>query len=182
MTNIIFLKDKMWEAAQKSDKKQFDDCCDKLIEKVYSDWWRIGWSICPKDIDDLLKLIDKTAKEAHKSWQKAVKNGDADIERMRVSYNERRRYLVKKLNEIGMPAFEPEGAFYIFPSIQRFGMTSEEFATRLLKQEKLAVVPGTAFGDSGEGFLRISYAYSMDRLKDAMGRIEHFISTLQDDA
>lgn len=108
----------------------------------------------------------------------AVKNGDADIERMRVSYNERRRYLVKKLNEIGMPAFEPEGAFYIFPSIQRFGMTSEEFATRLLKQEKLAVVPGTAFGDSGEGFLRISYAYSMDRLKDAMGRIEHFISTL----
>lgn len=80
MTNITFLKDKMWEAAQKSDKKQFDDCCDKLIEKVYSDWWRIGWSICPKDIDDLLKLIDKTAKEAHKSWQKAVKNGDAPDE------------------------------------------------------------------------------------------------------
>ena len=80
MSNIEPLKDKMWEAAQKLDKKQFDDCCDKLIEKVYSDWWRIGWSICPKDIDDLLKLIDKTTKEAHKSWRKAVKNGDAPDE------------------------------------------------------------------------------------------------------
>ena len=76
MTNITFLKDKMWESAQKSDKKKFDDCCNTLIEKVYSDWWRIGQSICPKDIDDLLKLIDKTAKEAHKSWRKAVKNED----------------------------------------------------------------------------------------------------------
>lgn len=80
MTNITFLKYKMWEAAQKSDKKKFDDCYDRLIEKVYSDWWRIGWSICPKGIDDLLKLIDKTAKEAHKSWRKAVKNGNAPDE------------------------------------------------------------------------------------------------------
>ena len=70
----------MWEAAQKSDKKQFDDCCDKLIEKVYSDWWRIGWSICPKNIDELIKMLDKLAKEAHKSWLKAVKNGDAPDE------------------------------------------------------------------------------------------------------
>lgn len=80
MTNIIFLKDKLWEAAQKSDKKKFDDCYDKLIEKVYSDWWRIGWSICPKDIDELIKMLDKLAKEAHKSWLKAVKNGDVPNE------------------------------------------------------------------------------------------------------
>ena len=80
MTNFEPLKDQIWEAAQKSDKKKFDDCCNTLIEKVYSDWWRIGQSICPKDIDDLLKLIDKTAKEAHKSWRKAVKNGDAPDE------------------------------------------------------------------------------------------------------
>ena len=80
MLNIEPLKDQIWEAAQKSDKKKFDDCCNTLIEKVYSDWQRIGWSICPKDIDDLLKLIDKTAKEAHKSWRKAVKNGDAPDE------------------------------------------------------------------------------------------------------
>lgn len=80
MTNFESLKDKIWKAAQKSDKKKFDDCCDKLIEKAYSDWWRIGWSICPKDIDELIKILDKTAKEAHKSWQKAVKNGDAPNE------------------------------------------------------------------------------------------------------
>lgn len=149
--------------------------------------WRLGYAFAPAEICGLMTKIHQFAimcapTTSQYAAVEAVKNGDADIERMRVSYNERRRYLVKKLNEIGMPAFEPEGAFYIFPSIQRFGMTSEEFATRLLKQEKLAVVPGTAFGDSGEGFLRISYAYSMDRLKDAMGRIEHFISTLQDDA
>ena len=145
--------------------------------------WRLGYAFAPAEICSLMTTTHQLAimcapTTSQYAAVEAVKNGDADIERMRVSYNERRRYLVKKLNEIGMPAFEPEGAFYIFPSIQRFGMTSEEFATRLLKQEKLAVVPGTAFGDSGEGFLRISYAYSMDRLKDAMGRIEHFISTL----
>lgn len=74
------LKDKIWEAAQKSDKTMFDDYCDKLVEKVHSDWWRIGWSICPKDIDDLLKMLDKTAKEAHKSWLKAIEDGDAPNE------------------------------------------------------------------------------------------------------
>lgn len=80
MTNFEQLKQKVWEAAQKSDKKTFDDCCDKLVEKTYSDWWRIGWNICPKDIDDLLKMIDKTAKEAHKAWLKAMKCGDAPAE------------------------------------------------------------------------------------------------------
>lgn len=97
---------------------------------------------------------------------------------MRNAYNQRRRYLLHEFREIGMDCFEPYGAFYVFPSIQRFGMTSEEFATRLLKEKKLAVVPGTAFGDCGEGFLRISYAYSIDNLKVAMKRIREFVDTL----
>ena len=100
------------------------------------------------------------------------------MESMRESYNERRRFLVKALNEMGMPCFEPFGAFYVFPNISRFGMTSEEFATRLLKEQRIAVVPGTAFGDCGEGFLRISYAYSIEDLKRALERIEKFIVSL----
>ena len=83
---------------------------------------------------------------------------------------------IRRLSDMGMPAFEPEGAFYIFPSIKRFGMSSDEFATKLLEREKLAVVPGNAFGNSGEGFVRISYAYSIDQLREALDRIEHFIS------
>ena len=93
---------------------------------------------------------------------------------MRKSYDERRRYLFKRLTDMGMPAFEPLGAFYIFPSIKKFNMKSEEFATKLLQEQKLAVVPGTAFGDSGEGFIRISYAYSIDELREALDRIEKF--------
>jgi aminotransferase len=108
----------------------------------------------------------------------ALKNGDSDIEVMRESYNERRRFLLKALREIGFDCFEPFGAFYVFPSIRKFGMTSDEFANRLLQEEKLAVVPGTAFGDCGEGFLRISYAYSIEELKTALGRLEHFITKL----
>ena len=105
----------------------------------------------------------------------AVKNGDADIEMMRQSYDERRKYLYKTLNDMGLKCFEPMGAFYIFPDISGLGMTSDEFCNRLLEEEKLAVVPGTAFGDCGEGNVRISYAYSMDELKVAMGRLESFV-------
>ena len=98
------------------------------------------------------------------------------------SYNQRRRYVVHELRSMGMDCFEPYGAFYVFPSIKRFGMTSEEFATRLLEQEKVAVVPGTAFGDCGEGFLRISYAYSLDNLKIALGRVRNFVERLDQKA
>ena len=108
----------------------------------------------------------------------ALKNGDKDIANMRKSYDERRRYLFARLNDMGMPAFEPLGAFYIFPSIQKFGMTSDEYATNLLKSQKLAVVPGTAFGDCGEGFIRISYAYSIEQLREALDRIENFNATI----
>ena len=98
---------------------------------------------------------------------------------MREAYNQRRRFLVHELRRMGLECFEPYGAFYIFPSIKEFGMTSEEFATRFLEEEKVAVVPGTAFGASGEGFVRISYAYSLEDLKEALGRLERFITRLR---
>ena len=98
---------------------------------------------------------------------------------MRTAYNERRRYLMHTFKEMGFRCFEPFGAFYVFPNIQEFGMTSEEFATELLQEEKVAVVPGSAFGASGEGYIRISYAYSLDDLKEALGRVNHFIEKLR---
>ena len=109
----------------------------------------------------------------------ALRNGDEDVEMMRESYNQRRRYLVNALREMGLECFEPYGAFYVFPSIKKFGMTSDEFAVRLLNAEKVAVVPGTAFGDSGEGFLRLSYAYSLESLKVALDRIRRFVEQLE---
>ena len=105
----------------------------------------------------------------------ALRNGDDDVATMREAYDQRRRYLVTRLNEMGMQCFEPKGAFYVFPCIKDFGMTSDEFANTLLQEEKVAVVPGTAFGDCGEGFLRISYAYSIENLKVALDRIENFV-------
>lgn len=100
---------------------------------------------------------------------------------MRESYNQRRRYLMHAFREMGLDCFEPYGAFYVFPCIKEFGMTSDEFATRFLEEEKVAVVPGTAFGDCGEGYLRISYAYSLERLKQAMGKLNHFITKLREE-
>jgi aminotransferase len=105
----------------------------------------------------------------------AVKLGDEDVARMRESYDKRRRFVVSRLREMGLDCFEPLGAFYVFPSIKSTGMTSDEFANNLLKEQKVAVVPGTAFGDCGEGFLRISYAYSLENLKEALGRMEVFV-------
>lgn len=109
----------------------------------------------------------------------AIKDGDKDIARMRESYDKRRHFLLSTFQEMGLSCFEPKGAFYMFPCIKEFGLTSDEFATRLLEEEELAVVPGTAFGDCGEGFIRISYAYSIDELKEAMNRINNFITRLR---
>ena len=109
----------------------------------------------------------------------ALRNGDSDVAAMREEYNGRRRYLIHAFEEMGLPCFEPFGAFYVFPCIQQFGMTSEEFAEKLLEEEKVAVVPGTAFGESGEGFIRISYAYSLDNLKKALARVRRFIEKQQ---
>lgn len=141
--------------------------------------WRLGYALAPKDISKLMVKIHQfcimcAPTTSQYAAIEALKNGDKDIANMRKSYDERRRYLLKRLSDIGMPAFEPQGAFYIFPSIQGFGMSSDEFATKLLKSQKLAVVPGNAFGNSGEGFIRISYAYSIDQLREALDRIAIF--------
>ena len=109
----------------------------------------------------------------------ALKNGDEDIKMMRESYNQRRRFLLNAFKEMNLECFEPHGAFYVFPCIKEFGMTSEEFALKFLEEEKVAAVPGTAFGDSGEGYLRISYAYSLEKLKTAMKRLNNFITRLR---
>ena len=108
-----------------------------------------------------------------------LRNCEDDVEEMRRAYNQRRRYLMHEFERMGLKCFEPYGAFYVFPSIREFGMSSDEFATRLLKEERVAVVPGSAFGECGEGFLRISYAYSLEDLKAALGRLEHFIQRLR---
>lgn len=145
--------------------------------------WRLGYAAGPELIvKQMIKIHQFAIMCAPTTSQyaaiEALKNGESDVEVMRESYNERRRYLLKALRDMGFDCFEPFGAFYVFPSIKKFGMTSDDFANKLLKEEKLAVVPGTAFGDSGEGFLRISYAYSIEELKLALGRLEHFINSL----
>ncbi len=144
--------------------------------------WRLGYAVAPVPIlKQMVKVHQYVIMCAPTTSQyaaiEALKNGDGDVERMRDSYDERRRFLVQKLNEIGLPCFEPRGAFYVFPSIQKTGLTSEEFATKLLEKEKVAVVPGTAFGACGEGFLRISYAYSIENLKIALEKIKNFVDT-----
>ena len=111
----------------------------------------------------------------------ALKNGDADVAEMRDIYDQRRRYLLHAFKEMGLDCFEPFGAFYVFPSIKDFGMSSDDFAMRFLEEEKVAVVPGTAFGDCGEGFLRISYAYSLENLKIAIERLERFVKKLREE-
>lgn len=146
--------------------------------------WRLGYACAPKEIlSQMLKIHQFAIMCAPTTSQyaavEAMKNGDADVVRMRDQYNERRRYLLHRLKNMGLKCFEPFGAFYIFPSIKEFGMTSDEFATELLNSKKVAVVPGTAFGKSGEGFVRISYAYSIDDLKTALGRIEEFVNELR---
>lgn len=146
--------------------------------------WRLGYACGPRVImDQMLKIHQFAIMCAPTTSQyaavEALKNGDEDVEEMREAYNQRRRYLMHAFKEMGLACFEPYGAFYVFPSIKEFGMTSDEFATRLLQEEKVAVVPGTAFGDCGEGYLRISYAYSLENLKVALGRLSHFIQRLR---
>ena len=149
--------------------------------------WRLGYACGPKVImDQILKIHQFAIMCAPTNSQyaavEAMRNGDEDVAMMREQYNQRRRFLMHEFERMGLQCFEPFGAFYIFPSIKEFGMSSDEFATRLLREEKVAVVPGTAFGDCGEGFLRISYAYSLDNLKVAIGRLEKFITRLRAEA
>ncbi len=148
--------------------------------------WRLGYACAPKEImEQMLKIHQFAIMCAPTTSQyaavEALKNGDNDVAMMRESYNQRRRFLMHEFKQMGLTCFEPYGAFYVFPCIREFGMTSEEFANRLLKEEKVAVVPGTAFGDCGEGFLRISYAYSLENLKIALDKIKAFISRLREE-
>lgn len=147
--------------------------------------WRLGYACGPKEvIAQMLKIHQFAIMCAPTTSQyaavDAMRNGDEDVEMMREEYNGRRRFLMHRFHEMGLKCFEPYGAFYVFPSIKEFGLTSEEFATKLLEQQKVAVVPGTAFGACGEGFLRISYAYSLENLKIALDRIEIFIKQLRE--
>ena len=146
--------------------------------------WRLGYACGPRIIlDQMVKIHQFAIMCAPTTSQyaavEALRNGDEDIKEMRTAYNQRRRFLMNAFKEMGLECFEPYGAFYVFPCIKEFGMTSEEFATRFLEEEKVAAVPGTAFGDSGEGYLRISYAYSLENLKVAIGRLGHFVEKLR---
>ncbi|MFG6356005.1 MAG: aminotransferase class I/II-fold pyridoxal phosphate-dependent enzyme [Acetatifactor sp.] len=147
--------------------------------------WRLGYACGPHAIIEQMTKIHQFAimcapTTSQYAAVEALKNGDADVEEMKVSYNQRRRFLLNAFQEMGLECFEPFGAFYVFPCIKEFGMTSEEFANAFLEAEKVAAVPGTAFGDSGEGFLRISYAYSLDTLREAMTRLSRFVTKLRE--
>ena len=148
--------------------------------------WRLGYACGPEAIIKQMTKIHQFAimcapTTSQYAAVEALKNGDDDVEEMRIAYNQRRRFLMDAFRNMGLDCFEPYGAFYVFPCIKEFGMTSEEFATKFLEQEKVAVVPGTAFGDCGEGFLRISYAYSLENLREAIGRLEHFVTKLREE-
>ena len=147
--------------------------------------WRLGFACGPQEIiSQMVKIHQYAIMCAPTTSQyaavEALRNGDDDVRMMRESYNERRRFVLHMLSEMGIHCFEPMGAFYVFPCIKEFGLSSEEFATRLLEEEKVAIVPGTAFGDSGEGFLRISYAYSIDNLRKALTRLSRFVTRLRE--
>lgn len=155
------------------------------FSKAYSmTGWRLGYCCAPVEIMEQMLKIHQFAIMAASTVSQyagivALKNGENDIKVMRDSYNQRRRYVMSELKRMGLPCFEPFGAFYVFPNITEFGLSSEQFATELIHSERVAVVPGTAFGDSGEGFIRISYAYSIQELKTAFERLEKFILRLR---
>ena len=146
--------------------------------------WRLGYCCGPENIiEQMIKLHQFAIMCAPTTSQYAAVEGlrscEAEVQEMRKSYDQRRRFLMNEFKRMGLECFDPYGAFYVFRSIREFGMTSEEFATRVLEEEKVAVVPGSAFGECGEGFLRISYAYSLDELKEALGRVDRFIRRLR---
>ncbi len=146
--------------------------------------WRLGYACGPREIVEQMTKIHQFATMCAPTTSQyaaveALRNGDDDVKEMRMAYNQRRRYLLNAFQEMGLECFEPFGAFYVFPCIKEFGMTSDEFASRFLAEEKVAVVPGTAFGNCGEGYLRISYAYSLDNLKVAIGKLAAFVERLR---
>lgn len=192
--NIMVLSDEIYSELTYEVKhasiSQFPEMKDKTVvingfSKSYAmTGWRLGYAMGHKDIiSAMIKIHQYAIMSAPTTSQyaaiEAVKNGDEDIEAMKKEYNIRRRVLVDGLNKLGLKCFEPFGAFYVFPDISSTGLTSDEFCNELLRKEKLAVVPGSAFGQSGEGFVRISYAYSLEDIKKALKKIENFVKTVK---
>ena len=192
--DILVMSDEIYAALTYKEKHvsiaEIDGMKERTIlingfSKAYAmTGWRLGYACAPKDLIKQMTKIHQFAimcapTISQYAAVEALKNGDKDVEEMRQAYNQRRRFLMDSFKKMGLDCFEPFGAFYVFPCIKEFGMTSEEFATKFLQEEKVAIVPGTAFGDCGEGFLRISYAYSLENLKEAIGRLERFITKLR---
>ncbi len=192
--DILVMSDEIYAALTYKDKHVSIASLDGMKErtilingfsKAYAmTGWRLGYSCAPKEITAQMTKIHQYAimcapTTSQYAAVSALKKGDDDVEEMRQSYNQRRRFLLNAFKEMELECFEPYGAFYVFPCIKEFNMSSEEFATKLLMEEKVAVVPGTAFGACGEGFVRISYAYSLENLKEALSRIERFVHRLR---
>lgn len=192
--DLLVLSDEIYSAltykgehisiASLSDMKERTILINGFSKAYAMTGWRLGYACGPKEIIAQMTKIHQFAimcapTTSQYAAVQALKKGDDAVEQMRQSYNERRRFLMNAFKEMDLSCFEPFGAFYVFPCIKEFNMTSEEFATKLLMEEKVAVVPGTAFGDCAEGFLRISYAYSLDTLREAMTRIGRFVKNLR---
>lgn len=190
MTDEIYsaltYKDKYFSIASISGMKERTIYINGFSKAYAMTGWRLGYACAPKEIIKQMTKIHQFAimcapTSSQYAAIEAIKNGDEDVKTMRQAYNQRRRFLMDAFKKIGLQCFEPFGAFYVFPCIKEFGLTSEEFATRFLKEEKVALVPGTAFGECGEGYLRISYAYSLDNLKIALSRLEKFVKKLREE-
>ena len=184
--DIYVLSDEIYsELSYKGDHVSIASLPGMREPKAYAmTGWRLGYACGPAEISGQMTKSHQYAimcapTNSQYAAVDALRNGDADVAMMRESYDQRRRFLMNAFREMGLSCFEPYGAFYTFPCIKEFGMTSDEFATRFLEEEKVAVVPGTAFGACGEGFLRISYAYSLEQLKEALGRLSHFVARLR---
>ncbi len=194
-TDIMVLSDEIYAELHYGSKRHvsfasIDGMRERTItvngfSKAYAmTGWRLGFVCAPAEIThQMFKIHQYAIMCAPTSSQlaavEAMKNGDADVEMMVASYNGRRKLLVKGLRDMGIPCFEPEGAFYVFPNVGVFGLSSEEFATRLLNEAHVAIVPGTAFGECGEGYARISYAYSVEHITEALRRMKDFVEKLK---
>lgn len=193
-TNILVLSDEIYAEMTYCGKKHvsfasLEGMKERTIlvsgfSKSYAmTGWRLGYLCAPRELtEQMLKIhqyaIMSSPTTAQFAAVEALRNGDGDIKMMVDEYNRRRRYIYKGLKDIGIDSFEPEGAFYIFPNIGKFGLSGEEFCNRLLYEKKCAIIPGEAFGKGGEGFARISYAYSIEHITQALERIEAFVKTL----
>ena len=193
-TNIVVLTDEIYGELTYGRKHfsfaAFEDMRDRTIyvggfSKSYAmTGWRLGYVCAPREITkQMLKIHQYAIMCAPTASQYAgiiaARDGDEEIEYMKDCYNQRRRMLLSGLNEIGLTCFEPEGAFYVFPNISGYGLTSEQFCEKLLYDEKCAIVPGSAFGESGEGFARVSYAYSVEHISRAIDRLDRFLKKLK---